>query len=229
MRKSKNSQNEQFLCEYCKKVFKKENTLQTHMCEKKRRVLNKTDKSSVLAFNIYQYWYKMAMGRKKDKTYEEFALSKFYNIFVKFAHYVENSNIHDWQQYILWTIKNSIKIDDWAKDSTYYKYIKDNTKKETPERAIEKYILYVKVWSERTGNEWDEYFLKSNPESIIEDIISGKISPWILYCSNSAQQFVDELPDELVVKLIKEVDFDFWASKVKQNREDCEWIKSLIP
>lgn len=229
MGKSSNSLNEEFKCEYCNKFFKKENTLQTHMCEKKRRVLAKTDKDSIFAFNVYQYWYKMAMGRKKDKSYDEFALSKFYSIFVKFAGYVERSNIYDWQSYILWTIKNSIKIDYWAKDETYYRYIKDSTKKETPERAIEKYILYVKVWGENTGNEWDEYFLKSNPESIIQDIISGKISPWILYCSNTAQQFIDTLPDDLVVKLIKEVDFDYWSTKVNKNKEDCEWIKSLIP
>jgi hypothetical protein len=229
MTKSMTYLSNSYICEYCKLSFKKESTIQKHMCPKKKRFMLRNDKSVMFAFLIYQYWYKIAMGSKKDLDYDDFLVGKFYKVFFEFSQYIESSKIQDWEKYIFWLVANSIKINQWSKDSTYNRFILENIKNETPERAIEKFILYVKLWSEKTGYEWNEYFSKCNPEKIIDDVISGRISPWVLYCSNSAQNFIENLPDELIIKLSKHIDFEYWLNKVNKNKELCEWIQSLIP
>ena len=78
------------LCEYCKKSFAKEKTLIAHMCEPKRRWLQKDDKAVVLGFWAFQRFYKLSAGSKKEKTYEDFCESSFYNAFVKFGTYLKN-------------------------------------------------------------------------------------------------------------------------------------------
>ena len=56
----------------------------------------------------------------------------------------------------------------------------------------------------------------------------GKISPWILFSSTKAQNFIDELPDELVPKLIENIDVGYWQNKTKKNKDDIEWINQIL-
>ena len=77
-----------YKCEYCNRTFKRENSLAVHMCERKRRALSRTEKHVVAGYDAYNYWYKLAMGSKKNKTYEDFAGSQYYSAFVKFGRYV---------------------------------------------------------------------------------------------------------------------------------------------
>ena len=48
-----------YVCEYCKKGYSKESTLLVHMCEPKRRWLQKDEKSVQLGFYTFQRFYKL--------------------------------------------------------------------------------------------------------------------------------------------------------------------------
>jgi len=56
-----------FKCDYCNRSFKRENSLAVHMCERKRIALNRNEKHVMAGYDAYNYWYKLAMGSKKNK------------------------------------------------------------------------------------------------------------------------------------------------------------------
>ena len=55
-----------------------EKTSAVHMCEKKRRALQKNEKRVQVGFYAFPRFYKLSAGAKKEKTYEEFCNSPYY-------------------------------------------------------------------------------------------------------------------------------------------------------
>ena len=66
-----------FKCEYCGSSYVKEKTLAVHMCEKKRRALQKDEKRVRYGFYAFQRFYRLSAGAKRDKTYDEFCKSAY--------------------------------------------------------------------------------------------------------------------------------------------------------
>lgn len=217
-----------FKCSFCNKSFKKESTIQSHMCEQKRRNFAKNDKDVLAGYTAYLYWSSKYSSHRKKKDYDEFAKSSLYSAFVKFGKYAVDNNITDWELYINWLSKNQIKIDNWAKDSVYGLYCVERIKKETAERALERYILFVQKWEEKTKYKWNTFWEHNSVFDTIQLLSDGKISPWILFCDPSAKKFIDELPEELLINLDKNIDLLYWRSKVENNKEDSKWITTLL-
>ena len=57
-----------YKCEYCGSSYVREKTLIAHMCEKKRRALQKDEKRVRHGFYAFQRFYKLSAGSKKEKT-----------------------------------------------------------------------------------------------------------------------------------------------------------------
>lgn len=139
-----------FECQYCKRSFKREKTLSVHLCEPKRRYLNKDAKYVRLGYLAYNRFYALTQGSKKDKTYDNFASSNYYTGFTKFGRYILDINAIDPEKFIDFVINNSVHLDKWCSDSVYETYIRELNKKETAERAIERGILLMQQWAKRT-------------------------------------------------------------------------------
>ena len=75
-------------CTYCDKTFAKERTLQVHLCEPKRRHLQRDEKWVVNAFMVFQRFYQIHQHNSKPRTYDDFVDSAYYNAFVKFGRYI---------------------------------------------------------------------------------------------------------------------------------------------
>ena len=72
-----------FECQFCKKSFKREKTLAVHLCEQKRRWINRDEKYVRLGFLAYNRFYEITQGATKQKTYEHFTKSNYYTVFAK--------------------------------------------------------------------------------------------------------------------------------------------------
>ena len=81
-----------FGCVHCGKSFMKEKTLIAHMCEQKRRALQRDEKRVLTGMITYNRFYQLTQNAKKNKTYEDFCKSSYYNAFVKFGSFVNNVN-----------------------------------------------------------------------------------------------------------------------------------------
>ena len=97
-------------CTYCGKEFAKERTLQVHLCEPKRRYLQKDEKWVVNAFMVFQRFYQIHQHNSKLKTYDEFVKSSYYNAFVKFGRFIMHINPLYPEKYIDYVILSKVKF-----------------------------------------------------------------------------------------------------------------------
>ena len=106
-----------FICVHCSKSFMKEKTLVAHMCERKRRALQETEKRVQAGFMAYNRFYQLTQGNKVLKNYDHFCNSAYYNAFVKFGSFVNNVNPLYPTKFIDFVIKSGVKLSlkfDWV-------------------------------------------------------------------------------------------------------------------
>ena len=66
------SSSKPFVCEYCNTGYSREKTLIVHICEQKRRALQKNERRVQLGMYAFNQFYKLSANAKKNKTYQEF-------------------------------------------------------------------------------------------------------------------------------------------------------------
>lgn len=217
-----------FKCEYCKKTFKKENTLAVHMCERKRRYMQRNEKHVQLAFRAYQLFYKIGTNSKKEKSYDDFASSTYYLAFVKYGLYCTDLKIDDIPSYTTWLLKNQIKLDKWTSDRNFNAWLKHRLKTESVDRAVERSVMLFQEWGKSTGNVWNTYFDKVATNIAVFHICSGKISPWVIYGSEKAQLLIDRLSSEQIEMITDYIDPHFWQKHIKLYNEDLKWVEEIL-
>ena len=209
-------------CEYCKKVFKRESSLATHMCEKKRRWFSKDYPENIAGFAAYDLFYRLGMG-SKPKEYKDFVDSQYFSAFVKFGSYCLNTKVIDVDGYTRWLVRKQVKLKDWTSDRVYIQYVQDYMKKETVNRALERFVEAAS----KTPY-FDTFWETVNGYMIADWVESGKISPWILICSRRAQTALNRMNKEQFDRVAANIDAVYWARKTKQNPIDADWVSQII-
>lgn len=217
-----------FTCEYCKKSYKRESTLATHMCPKKMRHMQKNDANVRIGYRAFQLFYKIGTNSKKDKTYNEFANSQYYAAFVRFGTYCIDLSIDDPAAFVEWLLRNGVKLDKWTSDKNFNAWIKERLKSESVDRAFERTVIFMTEWGEETGNDWNTYFDLVNTNRAVFHICSGKLSPWILFASDKAQYLIDRLNQEQLAMVAEYIDADYWQRKMAMNKADFAWVKEVL-
>jgi hypothetical protein len=207
-----------FGCEFCKRVFLRESTIMKHMCETKDRYLNKDKQGNRIGFQAWVQFYKKNTATKKQKTYEEFIKSAYYIAFVKFGNYCVNVSAINISRFVDWLLKNQIKIDTWCSDTTYTRYLVEYLKIEDAFDAIHRSVETTIDWAEKDNIQPKDYLRYGNTNRICLLIATGKISPWMLYCSESGIQFLDKLNEAQVKIVIDYINPELW--KIKFNRDE---------
>ena len=211
-----------FTCQYCKKSFQRESTLLAHSCEKKRRWQNKDRQDVLVGFASYELFYRIEM-QSKPKEYKDFVDSQYYTAFVKFGAYCLNTKVIDQEQFTRWLIKNKAKLKDWPTDKMYLLFVQDHCKRESVERALERFVEHA------SATEYFETFWESASGYLIADWVEmGKISPWLLISSNRAQTALETMPAECMTRIANCIDADYWGKKRQLNPHDANFVEEMI-
>ena len=218
-----------YKCRYCQKEFVRESTLASHLCENKRRMLAKDEKQNRIAYQSWLLFRKLTMANvKNDKPYEEFISNKFFAGFMKLAKHIIDLSLDDPEGFVKFIIMNSVPMHNWQTAVVYETYIKDRTKKETVERAVERSVLNMKAWAEKTGNSWEEYFTKVSTPEAVQDIRMGRISPWCTFATDQGSRLIDRFEPGQVQQLIEYMEPQSWRAKVMRQRQDAEWVQHVF-
>lgn len=215
-------------CEYCRKEFKRESSLAAHMCEKKRRYLQKDEQHVKLGLKMFNDWYHIAMGASGQKDYNDFMRSQYYGAFVRFGLYILEARVFAPERYLQWLIKTKVPVDRWCKDSVYSEYLAEQSKHETAERALERFVLHAEKWSERTGRHWSEYWRAAPTHVVVNDIKMGRISPWVFLGYDEAKAVLDDMPMELLNDVADTIDLGYWKRKIDVNGPTVEWLNQIL-
>lgn len=191
--------------------------------------MGKDDSASRIAFNVWVDFMKyVSPNTKKAKIFDDFIRSPDYIGFVKFANYLIELRPFESDKFIQWLFKMGVRMSDWQKPGIYQLYVQEESKKETADRALERALLLMKEWSETTGENWQEFFNKIAPASAMNMVVMGRLSPWIIYSTDCAQQLLDRMEPGQIDTVAKHVDTIWWINKLKNNPKEVQWINTTM-
>jgi hypothetical protein len=197
------------------------------MCEQKRRALQRGEKRVQLGYIAFNQFYKLSAGAKKDKTYEEFCKSSYYNAFVKFGSFVSNVKPLYPEKYINYVVTSGVKLDQWCREEMYETYATDLIKKEGVETALERSINTMVEWAEENNSAWNHYFNYISLNKAVWHIKDGKISPWLILNCTSGKDLLGKLNDEQLGMIYNVVDPAHWAVRFKRQTSDVQLVKDV--
>lgn len=218
----------QFICRYCQKAFVREQSLAVHLCEQKKRHQDQTEPGIRLAFNAFRKFYESTQHSATPKTFADFAKSSYYAAFAKFGRYMVSIHAINPAAFSDWVLKQNKKIDQWCSDRVYGEYLIYYLYHEAVSDALERAIKKAIQWSEENDAPFSDMLRYGNTNANCFAISTGKLSPWVLYSSDSGQAFLDSLtPDQ--IKIIWDViDPDKWAKKLSSNAADWDYAKTIL-
>jgi len=217
----------QYVCQYCNTGYTREKTLAVHMCEQKRRALQKDEKHVKLGFYAFVRFYQLCQNLQGTKTYEEFCKSPYYNAFVKFGSFVSNVKPLYPEKYIDYVVTSGVKLDHWCRDELYEKYALELIKKEGVETAVERSIKTMMDWADANNASWNHYFKYASLNRITQNLKDGKISPWLVLNSKSGKEMLAKFSDEQLEIVYPVVDPQHWALRFKRSPADVELVKEI--
>lgn len=206
----------------------REKTLAAHMCEPKRRWLQKDEKRVRYGLYAFQRFYALSAGTKKEKTYEDFAKSPYYNAFVKFGSFVSNVKPLYPEKYIDYVVTSGVKLDHWCRDEMYEKYALELILKEDVTTALERSVNNMMTWAEEKGSAWNHYFNYVSTNRAVWDIKDGKISPWLILNCRSGKEMLSKFNDEQLALVYHVINPEHWALRFKRQVKDVELVKEIV-
>jgi hypothetical protein len=215
-------------CEFCKREFLRESTVLKHLCEYKQRWITKDLHGNRIGFQSWVQFYTKNTSSKKKRTYEDFIKSAYYTAFVKFGTYCVDVNVINVSRFVDWLLKNQIKIDTWCQDTIYTKFLIEYLGIEDPLDAIARSVQTTIDLSEPERLLSKDYLRYGNSNKICYAITTGKISPWMLYHSDSGTKFLDKLDQTQVKIVIDYINPELWAIKFKREPENVQQVKELL-
>ena len=217
-----------YVCEYCGTGFTREKTLAVHMCQPKRRFLQRGEKRVQLGLIAFNKFYKLSAGSKRDKTYDEFDKSPYYNAFVKFGSFVSNVKPLYPEKYIDHVVTSGVKLDHWCREEMYEQYAINLIKKEGVETALERSVITMMEWADdQEQAPWNHYFQHVSLNRAVWHIRDGKISPWLILNCTSGKEMLSKLNDEQLQIVYPMINPEHWAVRFKRQPADVQLVKDV--
>jgi len=222
------TKSETYQCKYCEREFRRESTLAVHVCEQKKRFQEEKEVGVQIGLQAYLRFYTVTQGSAKLKTYTDFAKSPYYKAFVKFGRYCVDINAINVPKFLDWLLKQNKKIDHWARDTVYDEYLLHYIKIEALQDALERGIEYSMKWSEDTGNPPHDFLRYGNENRVAFAISTGRISPWLVFNSESGQEYLANMNADQTKIVWPWIDPDFWTKKFIDYPADQAYCEEIL-
>lgn len=198
------------------------------MCEKKRRWLQKDEKRVRYGLYAFQRFYTLSAGTKKEKTYEDFVGSPYYNAFVKFGSFISNVRPLYPEKYIDHVVTSGVKLDHWCRDEMYEQYALQFILKEDVTTALERSVMTMMEWAEENPPApWNHYFQHVSLNRAVWHIKDGKISPWLILNCKTGKEMLSKFNDEQLEMVYHVINPEHWAIRFKRQQKDVDLVKDV--
>lgn len=215
-------------CEHCGRTFMRESNFIRHICEPKRRWLDKDKLGNRIGYNSWKAYYNKHHPGKKSTAYQDFIKSSYYLAFVKFGNYCADITAVNPGAYAAWLVKNNIPIDTWATDKNYNRYIVEYIRDEDPMDAVKRTMETLLDISTASNIQLQDTLRYGNQNRLCHLITAGKISPWVLYHSKSGLEFLGKLDQGQTDLIFEYIDPQKWSIKFKRYGESLQEVKAVL-
>lgn len=198
-----------------------------HMCEPKRRAMQKNEKRVQAGYMAWNRWYELSQNQRKPKSYEDFCKSSYYNAFVKFGSFVTNVNPLYPEKFIDFVIRSGVKLDHWCRDELYDTYLYEMLKIEPVENAVQRTLTTMLEWADANNAVWSHYFRYVNGNRLVQHIKDGKVSPWVILNCGTGKAALGALNDDQLEIIQSALDIPHWRREFKSRADDVEFVKEV--
>jgi len=139
-----------FRCEFCDRDFRRESSLEVHMCEPKRRWRERDERGVELGLQAYLRFYEIQQGSSRLRGWDDFVVSQYYRAFVKFGRHCVSIRAVNPAQFLDWLLRNNRKIDHWCRDNMYEEYLAWWLPREAAADALERGMREIVDYVEGT-------------------------------------------------------------------------------
>jgi hypothetical protein len=181
-----------------------------------------------MGLELFRRFYELNTAQKNSKTIEEFIDSKYYTTFIKFARRLMDLRPVDQARFVDYVFSNGIKERDWCKDKVYESYIVDLLAKEPATRGLERSVRTMEEWCNKHGKPLHEFFIHVSPSEATHMVQMGKISPWVLYLSETADVLWERLSDEQADIIASVINPKIWKAKFELKKDDCTFVREIL-
>jgi hypothetical protein len=215
-------------CEFCNRGFIRENTFLKHICEQKRRWLDKDKPGNRIGFNAWKTYFQRHHPNKKNTEYKDFLKNSYYNAFLKFGNYCVDVDVIDTFSFFNYLLSNRVPIDSWASDITYTKYLVEYLVLEDALDAVKRSVNHLIDLSNKENILLSDVFKYINSNKLCYDILKGKISPWVLYQSETGKVFLSNLNPNQTSLIFDYIDPKKWNIKFKREDDVISEVKHIL-
>ena len=216
-----------YVCEYCEKVYKTTAGFLKHSCKEKQRIDEIRTPIGQIALIYYEKWMKMQYGRSIDPS--TFPISRYYNSFIKFAHFVKKiKGFVNSDEYVKLMISNKFMPSLWCDARVYIKYIKHIDSVTTTNEKITSSLCTLYSIAELNECSIDKVFKHIPAYTIMQLMYEQKLSPWVLLHSGKFMEYVMGLSVEEQLLLEDFIDPVIWKQTFAAAPKSVTVIKKCI-
>ena len=218
-----------FECSFCGKVLQRELGLIKHLCRDKKRYLERERRDAWYGYIAYRIFYEISYpSRREPVSGDHFRKSSVYDAFVRFGKYVDDVKAIDAENFIRFVVQSKTPIDRWCSDKLYREYVRLLNKVEDYPRAIERTLHLAESWANKEGGEIRNFFREIATPLAVQWLISGRISPWVVFNSDSGKELISRFSEEQIELVMDAIDMRFWTKKFTDNISDCHAIQDFL-
>ena len=215
-------------CEHCNRTFVRNSTLLKHLCEQKRRWQDRERPGNRIGFHAWIEFYATCQPSKKKRDLTAFISSPYYSAFVKFGNYCCDINVVNTSEYVKYLLKSNISIDNWASDQVYSRYLIDYLKTEDAFDAIKRSVQTLLTIANEENIQLRDVLRYYHKNRLCHKITTGHISPWLLYFSDSGNEFLNSINVDQRTLIWEYIDTERWNIKFKRNADVVSEVKTLL-
>ena len=215
-------------CDHCHRTFVRASSLERHVCEQKRRWQDRDRPANRIAYNAWVKFYRQFQPSKRTLEYRDYLASAYYGGFLKFGTYCVEVSVINPLSYVDYLLRENTPLDNWNSDRQYTQYLISYIRTEDPLDAVRRSVETMLRLAEEQNIELSDVFKYISPSKLCYVIAAGKISPWILYHSNTGKRWLADLNDDQRGFIYDYIDPERWQIKFKRSPEDVSTVTSLI-
>lgn len=164
-----------------------------HKCREQQRFELMRQPTGQAAFAYYNEW--MRLSKKSQQKPEVFLTSRFYTTFVKFAEYVEKTNLPNPLTFIRFMVNQSMSPTLWSRDNVYALYMQSYDEQNPPCNQFVESLDFALGLCDEYECQPSELFSTMPALDLERFIRRRKLSSWFLLACKTFKTLVIKHPD----------------------------------
>lgn len=213
-------------CKFCGAKFKTEKGFSKHKC-KRSTLAGGSQATMARAFALFDFWYRYQAFSRKQKTFQDFLKSPYMELFIKTAELTERVHVGSPFDFVRWLSDNRVPSSVWTSDEAVKLYRDNYALTENASKQAIETLKRMAEWCDSRGVETAHFFSEVPPSELVNWVLSGRMSPWVLFIGNSTPAF-SRMSEEQIEIVCGVASPEYWEKRIASDKASSDTVRKLI-